>query len=114
MEAKAEEKLEPELKIDVKAEPKTASNTIIIENSPISFTGNDTLDNLEDAFDNISINSDTDNKNGKDNDKDTDEESDGENEHIEILDNPPEPMDGFEDLDKKESEELQMDFESLD
>jgi hypothetical protein len=97
-------KVEEEAKEDVKEEPK--SETVIVDSSPISFSGNDTLDETE-MFEDI--------------EKGYDDGTD--NEEIEIIDAPPEPMDGYEELDKpepdlkvvaEELDNLQMDFETLD
>lgn len=93
-----------EEKDNVKGESKP--QTIIVDSSPISFSGNDTLTDT-DAFEDV----------------DKVYQSDTDNEEIEIIDAPPEPMDSYEDLEKPnmdlkssadESSLLQMDFESLE
>ena len=69
--------------------------TIVVPTTPISFTGNDTLDNMEDEpFEDV-----------------VSEEE--QNEEINILDEPPEPMDIFENLDAK-GNEMEMEFETLE
>jgi hypothetical protein len=114
-EPKADPKPEP--KPASKSEPKPASKTdskvhseekSIPAASPISFTGNDTLDEIDSFEDMIAIG-------------DQDQEDQEDQEEINILDAPPEPMDDFEDLEKPDKgaeettlEDLQMDFETLD
>jgi hypothetical protein len=68
--------------------------------TPIPFTGNDTLDE-EDIFVDVGTGL-----------YEGQTDTDDDNDKVEILDTPPEPMDGFEDVDKKE--ELVMDFETLE
>ena len=71
--------------------------------TPISLTGNDTLED-EDVFADVGTGL-------HEGETDTDDDVD----KVEILDAPPEPMDGFEELDKKEEkEDLTMDFETLE
>lgn len=88
---KPEKPEKPEKEKDEKAE----KEEIRVSTTPISFTGNDTLDSMDnEVFDDV--------------------HSDIEvNEEIKILDDPPEPIDIFENLDSKGSE-MEMDFETLD
>ena len=108
-EVKAEPK-EAKAKAKAKAEPKEvkaeevekeeqpsddSEETIVLPTTPISFTGNDTLDTMEDEpFEDVA----------------SEEE---QNEEINILDEPPEPMDIFENLDAK-GNEMEMEFETLE
>lgn len=88
---KEEEKEEKEEKAEPEAE--VEEETIVVATTPISFTGNDTLDTMDnEVFEEI---------------------QEEEAEEIKILDEPPEPMDIFENLDAK-GNEMEMDFETLD
>jgi hypothetical protein len=80
-------------KKDDKDENEAESQTIIVPTTPISFTGSDTLEEKEDTFDDV--------------------EPGPESEEINILDEPPEPMDEPDDFEAK-GEELLMDFERIE
>lgn len=114
-EAEAKPEAEPEAEAEVEAKPEAEpgdiDNAVIsVEDTeivtappvttPISMTGNDTLAD-EDVFADVGTGL-------HEGDTDTDDDV----EKVEILDAPPEPMDGFEDLENKE--ELTMDFETLE
>jgi len=92
-EEKKEEKEEKVEKEEEKPEAEEKEETIVVSTTPISFTGNDTLDSMDnEVF------------------EDVEEEA---AEEIKILDEPPEPMDIFENLDAK-GNEMDMEFETLD
>jgi len=101
-EAKPEEKPEEEDKPedDDTAIISTEDTEVAVDaTTPISMTGNDTLED-EDVFADVGTGL-------HEGDTDTDDDA----EKVEILDAPPEPMDGFEDL---ENNDLAMDFETLE
>ena len=105
-----DEKVEPEAKkkpeekpksnsepvTEVKEKPKLEETETITIDTPISFTGNDTLLE-EEMFNDI--------------EEDVDEKNEN-TETIEIMDAPAEAMDGFEDLEPKQ--ENAIDFETLE
>ena len=99
VEPKPEPVVEPEVKLD-KSRPSTPRPSTP-ETTPVVFTGIDTSKNAEpesvEEFKDL---------------PDTELVEEDEEEEITILEGSPEPMDGFEELDKKD-DVLQMEFEEL-
>jgi hypothetical protein len=93
LDAEVKEEEKPEAEVEPEVEPEVEEETIVVATTPISFTGNDTLDTMDnEVFEEVQ------------------EEA---AEEIKILDEPPEPMDIFENLDAK-GNEMEMEFETLD